>query len=567
MTESTFSAQCGNYYMVKGSKQMQWIFHRFKFHFSFKTILVILLILAVEGLVGLIVYKTGGTIYVYSYFMFVPVIISGFLLGFPMVLPFAVVGGLILGPKMPLYVAENIPQLPQNWLIRMGFLCLVGGLVGMLRGTMVEYYTRWEKYLTIDPFTGLQNRNSFFETNDEKIKNVDSYALLLIEIKNQNDIITVFGFEYFADLVNHIAKELEHDLNLESPLFSIRLDLLAFSCKSRIDPCAEKVIEYFKKPILIREIPIFCDVVIGVSNFPEDGSSTVELVQTALVAINHAKARHKPMIRFSSNEKRKRPVIHLISQIDTAIKSGNLDFHYQPVFTSIDKRPIAIEALVRWQHPEYGLITPFEYIDYLESTNLVNELTYWGLELNAKRLAELRAECLDVSMGLNISPTNLQQEDFSLNVEKILTDCKVSGRQFIFEITERGLLTIYDEVIRNLRDLHELGLRLSIDDFGTGNTSIDSFSRFHVDSIKIDRTFITNIKENMVNRNIVMSLIMMARNLNMHTIAEGIESKESSDDMVALGVDYLQGFYLCKPMNYSDLKIWLIKNYKKMIRI
>ena len=547
---------------MKGRGKMQWIFHKLDFRFNLKTTIVFILLFLTECLVGIVVYQTGGTTYVYPYFMFIPVIVGGFSFGFHMGIFFGVIGALILGPNMPLDVAANIPQSTQNWLIRMGFLCLIGGLVGILRGLMVDYYDRREKYLTVDPFTGLPNRNSFFNTIDERIKKLDSYALLFIEIKNQNDIITAFGFDFFADLVNSVASELKSILDLKCPVFSIRLDLLAFGCELDTQKIAEKIIDFFKKPILIREIPIFCDVAIGVSIYPRDGSSTVKLIQTALMAINQAKARHKQMVSLESKDKGQLPVIHLISQIDGAIKSGDMDFYYQPILSKSDMKPIAVEALVRWQHPKYGLITPFEYIDYLESTNLVNELTYWGLELNARRFLELQKDGFDILMGLNISPTNLQQQDFSANVEKILAKCGISRNHIVFEITERGLLTIYDDVIQNLKRLHELGLLLSIDDFGTGNTSIDSFSKFHIDSIKIDRTFVNDIAENQTNRNIVKSLVMLARSLNMRIVAEGIESKESGDDMIALGVDFLQGYYLCKPMNYQDTRKWLAENYK-----
>lgn len=541
---------------------MQWIFNKSSFKLNQKSVVAFLLIVATEALVGYVVYQTGGTTLVYPYFMFIPVIVSGFIYGTKIGILVGFIGAMILGPFMPLDVAYKIQQSPRNWLIRMGFLCFMGGLVGVFREFMIDFYNKREEFLTVDPFIGLPNRNSFFRITDERIKHLESYSLMFIEIKNQNDIVAAFGFEFFSDLIKHLAGELRKVLNLTCPLFSIRLDLLAIGCDADIREYAKKTVDFFKKPIVVQEIPIFCDVVVGISTFPTDGRSSKELVQNALLAMGEAKTRRKPMMIMSSRGERPLPVIHLISQIDAAIKAGNMDFYYQPVLDCVDKKPIAVEALIRWHHPEYGMISPYEYIDYLESTNLVNELTYWALELNAQRILEIRSAGFPILMALNISPTNLLQEDFCFNVEQILKKHAVTGKHFVFEITERGLLTTYKEVIQNINDLRALGILLSIDDFGTGNTSIGSFSKIHMDSIKIDRMFIHDIDKNETNRNIVKSLIAMTKSIGMHTVAEGVETKESGDCSVLLGVDYLQGYYFCRPMNYRKLKSWLKKNYK-----
>ena len=540
---------------------MQWIFRKFDLKENFKsdpkTIIAFLSIILAEILVGVVVYKTGGTTYVYPYFMFFPVIVGGFTFGYQLGIFFGIVGALILGPYMPLYTLYRVPQSTQNWLIRMGFLVTTGGLVGTLRSIMVDYYGRREQFLTIDPFIGLPNRNRFFNITDEEIKKWEKYSVFLIEIKNQNDIVAAFGFEFFSDLIKHVAKEMQSILSLSFPLYSIRLNLLGFGFGMDSSTYARQIVEMFKKPIYVQDIPIFCDVIVGVSNFPEDGGTSMELVQNALLAMDEAKVRHQPIMILSSAQKKPLPVIQLISQIDSAIKNGEMDFQYQPIISSRTGKTESIEALIRWHHPQYGLISPYKYIDYLESTNLVNELTYWSLELNAGRILELEKMDYPIKMAINISPTNLLQEDFVSQVEDILCKTNAPCRLFVFEITERGLVTSYAEILKNLNKLHDLGILLSIDDFGTGNTSIDIFSKIQVDSIKIDRMFVKDITQNFTNENIVKSLVALSKNLNIRTIAEGVEKVETYGELLDLQVDYFQGYYFSRPMDFDKLKDWL----------
>ena len=162
-----------------------------------------------------------------------------------------------------------------------------------------------------------------------------------------------------------------------------------------------------------------------------------------------------------------------------------------------------------------------------------------------------------IKMAINISPTNLLQEDFVSQVEDILCKTNAPCRLFVFEITERGLVTSYAEILKNLNKLHDLGILLSIDDFGTGNTSIDIFSKIQVDSIKIDRMFVKDITQNFTNENIVKSLVALSKNLNIRTIAEGVEKVETYGELLDLQVDYFQGYYFSRPMDFDKLKDWL----------
>ena len=525
-------------------------------------LVIFLIIIVVEGFVGLIVYTTGGTTYVYPYFMFFPVIVGGFVFGSYFGLLFGVIGGLILGPFMPLYVEYGVPQSLQNWLIRIGFLCTAGGLVGVLKKILVDSYNVRESYLKKEPFTGLPNRNSFFEMLEVELKRKAIYSVMLVEIKNQDDIVAAFGFDFFSELIRFLDAEMCKALDLDQPLYSIRLNLVGFGLYKDQDWYAQRLIEFFKRPLIVQGIPIFCDVALGLAEYPSDAVSPMELVQKGLLALDEAKKKNKPFQFLSPRSTRILPVIQLVSQIDDAIHKGEMDFHYQPILNAVDLSPNSIEALVRWTHHEYGVISPVEYIDYLESTNLVNQLTYWSIELNTVRINQLSQIGIPLQMAINISPTNLMQEDFVERVQGILENAHVDPSLIVFEITERGLVTSYEEALLSLSKLYDLGVKISIDDFGSGNTSIEAFSKTRIDSLKIDQVFTKNIINDVTSQRIVKGLIDLSASIGIETIAEGVETLEIYQSLLPLGVNYVQGYYFHKPMDYASTIAWL-KSYKE----
>ncbi|MDK2981394.1 MAG: hypothetical protein PWQ55_1741 [Chloroflexota bacterium] len=528
-----------------------------KTKFSWLLLVVFVLTVSVQALIGYIVYRTGGTTYVYPYFMFFPVIFGGFIFGPYIGALFGVIGGLILGPYMPLYVQFGISQSLQNWLIRMGFLCTAGGLVGVLRNFLQNYYNDRETYLKREPFTGLPNRNSFFEMIDYELNREKSYSVMLVEIKNQNDIVAAFGFEFFTQVIQFLEKEIKKTLALQQPLYSVRLNLIGFGLCEDQDKYARQLVEFFKKPLIIQNIPIFCDVALGSAEYPSDAITPKELVQKGLLALDEAKKKNKPFQFLSPQSTRVLPVIQLVSQIDEAIRKGELDFQYQPILNAKSKVPNSIEALVRWTHHDFGLISPSEYVDYLESTNLVNELTYWSIELNTERIRHLMQIGIPLKMAINISPTNLMQENFADRVQSIIENAHVAPSLLVFEITERGLVTSYDEALRSLSKLYDLGIQLSIDDFGSGNTSIEAFSKTRIDSLKIDQVFTKRIVQDVTSKRIVKGLIDLSSSIGIETIAEGVETLEIYEMLVQLDVDYVQGYYFHRPMDYSLTEEWL----------
>jgi len=170
-------------------------------------------------------------------------------------------------------------------------------------------------------------------------------------------------------------------------------------------------------------------------------------------------------------------------------------------------------------------------------------------------------------MKINISVSNLQRETFSSQIDRILQSNHVPPELLVFEVTERGLLTDYEEILHNLHHLHEMGIQISIDDFGTGNTTIETISKVHIDSIKLDRVFFDHFSENQINQKIVSSVINLNRNLDIKSIAEGIEEAETAEMLRKMGVDYIQGYLYARPMDFGKVKAWLAEQPQSVLPV
>lgn len=537
---------------------MKWIFRKYEFHF--KSFLVFIPILLSQILVGGVVYYTGGTKVVYPHFMYLPIIISAFIFEYRVGLLTALIGGFILGPFMPLDVEQGIMQQMNNWIIRTGFFCAVGALTGIIKRFMVDFYERREDFLTKDPFTGLNNRNTFLQSLEGDLEIRDSLFIAVLELRNQDEIITSFGFDFYKKVIQAVVGKIQGVVGADNQLYSLRFNLIGFYSCSNVSSWVNDIINNFKKPINIDKIPILCDVLIGIINFPEDGSSALELVQGSILAINEGKKNLNQITKFSKKGKKEFTKANLINQIDHALESGEIDFFYQPIINAKDVKPVAIEALIRWQHPKYGMILPNDYIPALEETFLMHEVTCWAIERNVQRISELKEFDLNIEITVNISPVDLQQNDFSMKIEKLVRCLKSDPlSNLTFEITERGLLSNSKQTLQNIISIKEMGVGISIDDFGTGNTTIATFSKIKIDSLKIDLDFVKDHLENDSNKKIIRSLVIMAKSLGIKTIAEGVETKEIYESIRSLGVDFLQGYYIAKPMSFTDIKNWLLK--------
>ncbi len=337
-------------------------------------------------------------------------------------------------------------------------------------------------------------------------------------------------------------------------MFLIRLNTFALILPDIHQDIADMV-RLFDQPIVVNGIPIYCEITIGEASYPESGQSADAILRNGFIALNDARIHQKPYQQYFA--KLYNPEIPvLLGQFQNAILNNEIEFHYQPI-TRKSGTVCSLEALVRWNHPVKGQIPPDHFIPDLEFTRITNNLTYYSLEYNLENMTRLFQEGFNLSISINISITNLYQPDISTRVIALLKEHRFPADHLALEITERGFLADDPECRKNLENLLHYGLKLSIDDFGVGFTSISNFRNQGIDAIKIDKSFVTDIHINKANQAILEGIISIAKSSGVVVIAEGIEKKAEKEKLISLGVDCLQGYLISRPLSFTDMRHWL----------
>jgi len=295
---------------------------------------------------------------------------------------------------------------------------------------------------------------------------------------------------------------------------------------------------------------------IGLAVFPEDGDTAESVIQNADVAMYQAKKNGRNAVAFYSTEQQQDADKRVLIEQDLrqAVKHQQFELYYQPKMGS-DGVPVGVEALIRWQHPERGLVPPIEFIGIAEETGLIVDIGRWVIEAACLQLKTWQDQaCLVDSfrMSVNISPVQFRRKDFVFNVRDIIKRCAVSPDSVILEITEGMLIEDIDETVEKLNQLKQLGVKISIDDFGTGYSSLYYLKRLPLDEIKIDKTYVQNIISDRDDAAIVKTIMDIARHFGLEPVAEGVENKEQESFLNNIGCQVFQGYLYSKPLSASD---------------
>ena len=305
----------------------------------------------------------------------------------------------------------------------------------------------------------------------------------------------------------------------------------------------------------LRGLPIAVEASIGYAVAPDDGTDVGDLLQRADVAMYVAKARHAGVVRYDvADDDYRAENLELIADFRRGVDAGELVLHYQPKANLADGRIVAVEALVRWNHPTRGLLYPDAFVPLVEPTQLVERLTEAVLDAALDDVQTL-PEGIDVAV--NVSARNLADTRFAERVLERLRQRGVEPERLIVEITETALLDDPAGAAEVLAQLHASGVRVSIDDFGQGNTSLAYLATLPVDELKIDRSFVADMLTNDAHSAIVRSIIELAHNLFVRVVAEGVETAEVLDSLREMRCDIAQGYVLARPLPLDVLCAWL----------
>jgi EAL domain-containing protein (putative c-di-GMP-specific phosphodiesterase class I) len=314
---------------------------------------------------------------------------------------------------------------------------------------------------------------------------------------------------------------------------------------------ANKLLVTLARPLEISGHEITTTVSIGVSIFPDDGADADELLKNADIAMYKAKEAGKNNCQFYAKGMSATAVNYLLLENDLcrAVELNQLTLHYQPQIDLRTGELTGVEALVRWQHPERGLISPAHFVPLAEETGLIVPLGEWVLREACRQQKVWLSSGKRVGrMAVNLSPRQFRQKNFPGKVEAILRETQLKAEYLELEITESCAMEHAGETISQLNQLHQMGLFLAIDDFGTGYSSLAYLQRFPIQKLKIDSSFILDIQSDQNDAAIAKSIIGLARNLNLEVVAEGVENEVQAEWLRQQGCDQAQGFLYAKPL-------------------
>ncbi|HEA26164.1 MAG TPA: bifunctional diguanylate cyclase/phosphodiesterase, partial [Ectothiorhodospiraceae bacterium] len=315
-----------------------------------------------------------------------------------------------------------------------------------------------------------------------------------------------------------------------------------------IDPIThviQSIVESLSKNIELEGQEIYTTCSIGISIYPKDGDDSDTLLKHADAAMYHAKRLGRNHYQFYADEINEASFAHLKmeNQLRFAIERDEFFLLYQPKVDVVSGKVVGMEALIRWEHPEMGVVSPAEFIPVAEYTGLMTIIGEYVLRTACEQVRDwLNAGFDNFRMAVNLSPQQFRQNDLLERVSATVAEVGIDPHYLEVEITEGAIMVDVDAAIDTMQALHDLGIALSIDDFGTGYSSLSYLKRFPIDTLKIDRAFVNDVTTNSDDASIVIAIIGMAHNMGLKVIAEGVETNSQLTFLQALKCDEIQGF-------------------------
>lgn len=447
---------------------------------------------------------------------------------------------------------------------------VVGGVITMSDVSNLRRAAALLSYqATHDALTDLPNRSMLQDHLQRAISHAQrsehSLGILFVDLDNFKGVNDGLGHAAGDRVLEAVAKRLQdchrgEDLvaRLGGDEFVVVLDHIENT--RQISVVARKICDALDRPVEIDGRSYFVTASIGIAVYPKDGETVEELLKNADAAMYRAKGRGRGYIQFYSPEMNRQALtrLDLERRLRYVHKRGEMEIHYQPIY-DLDKRSItAVEALLRWRHPEEGLLPPDEFLPIAEETGLISELGRYVIRTVCSQAVQWRKDGLPrLRMAVNLSPRQLLDPSLVEITRSILKETGMEPSDLEFEITESLLTSDLASVADTLNALKSLGVRLAIDDFGTGYSSLSRLKHFPVDSLKIDKSFVHDIHADASNGVIASAVITLAHSMNLSVVAEGVENRFQFQHLRSRGCNEIQGYFLSRPLSASAMTTML----------
>ncbi len=422
------------------------------------------------------------------------------------------------------------------------------------------------RYLaTHDSLTNLPNRAMFNQLLSFSLKTAARYqwqcAVLFIDLDRFKVINDSLGHEIGDTLLVEMAARLRAGVRASDVVARLGGDefmvlLNEISEGTHVSELARHLLSVLGKPIELSGQECRVTASIGIAMFPDDGTDEQSLMKHADIAMYHAKAEGKNAVRFFSHKIKTQAIGRLTIEagLRHALERQEFCLHYQPKLDVATRKIAGVEALLRWAHPEMGLLPPVQFIPLAEETGLIVPIGRWVLQTAcAQNMAWQRAGLPPMSMAVNVSPRQFSDENLLHDIDTALAVSGMDPKLLQIEITESMVMLNVEQAIKILDAIQSRGVRLAIDDFGTGYSSMSTLKRFPIDTIKIDRSFVRELPHNSEDKAIAQAIISMGKALGLTIVAEGVETIEQDDFLRDHACDEIQGFLFSKPVSADEI--------------
>ncbi len=531
---------------------------------------VALSLLAISALLfasWLVVYETGGTSKAFPHIFYVPVLAGAWFFGFPGGLLAAVAAGLLCGPFMPLDSATGEAQTAINWLSRAGFFLLAGSLAGMMCQTLRSQAKALADRNRRSTLSGLPNQIALEHDLDARIRKAKGgvnagYFVAEVQMADLDKVIATLGHRNVDKLVRSVGLNLQAALPFAPKIYNDHADTFALIAEEAdvrdVREFGEALISAVQKRIDVSGLPIVTRCHVGLARYPAHGQNGAELIRACRFAIHMAEASEQKYEIFDKAiYMRQRQSFELLRELVRAIDNNELVFHYQPKLDLRTGKITSAEALVRWEHPSKGVLMPGAFIPAAEQTDLITQISAWGLKNAVSRLSAWKDDGFDLGIAVNLSARDLADARLIQDLRDLIALYDIDPALLEMEVTETAVIGDIHRAEQVLGDIRELGIRVSIDDFGTGHSGLSQLRNLPIDSLKIDQVFIAELLTSDLDDKIVRAAIDLGHHLGAEVVAEGVESAEVVDLLRAYGCDIAQGYGIAKPLPEPELRSWL----------
>jgi len=427
-----------------------------------------------------------------------------------------------------------------------------------------------------DALTGLPNKK-FLQFRAEQLFKLTERqgllcSLLIMDVNDFKHVNDTLGHQAGDLVLREVSERLSHTLRASDVLARLGGDefavLLFNNNVSEAEKVALKLQNALHEPLDCEGNMLSLEASIGISEFPAHGDNLNTLMRRADVAMYYAKHRDLKIAVYDvMQDSNSVEQMSLLKELNHAIKSDGMELYYQPQVQMDGSQRLSVEALIRWNHPQRGMVFPDQFIPLAEDSGLIIPMTWWVVEASMKQCARWHQDGLPVNVSINISANFLQEELVVERVAELVRTYQLPDHTFALEITENMLMNDPHQASKTLIELNAMNIDVSIDDFGTGYSSLAYLKHLELDELKIDRSFVMGMSEYKNDSVIVQTVIDMAHSMGLRVVAEGVENRQDWDRLDGMGCDFIQGYFISRPKPVDEISIWLKDFYQHGVQL